>query len=71
VLSVLIAALVVYTAWAGLVGFNLWRIADRFMGSPWLNPWRFPVAPARGFSLVGFAAGLVVLAWIAIQALGA
>ena len=70
VLFVFIAMLVVYTIWAGLVGFNLGSTADRFMGTPWLNPFRFPVAPARAFSLVGFAVGLVILAWIVIQALG-
>jgi hypothetical protein len=55
----------------GLFGFNLWKLADRWMSSPWVNPWRVPVAPARGFALVGFGVGLVVLAWIATQVLGA
>lgn len=70
-LFLLVAVLVTYTTWAGLFGFNLWKLADRWMSSPWVNPWRFPVAPARGFALVGFGVGLVVLAWIATQVLGA
>ena len=66
---VIVVVLVAYTAWAGLFAFNLWKLADRWMRSRWWNPWGFPVAPVRGFTLVGFAVGLVVLAWIAIQPL--
>jgi hypothetical protein len=69
-LLVLIAIVIGYTAWAGVFALNLWRVADHWMSSRWFNPWGFPVAPARGFTLVGFAVGLVVLAWIGIQSRG-
>jgi predicted branched-subunit amino acid permease len=72
--AIAVTVLTAYTLTSAVFAFNLWRLSDRaaraFVGKPWFvraigrenpNSWR-----AGG--TIGLAFGVLVLGWIALQA---